>query len=242
MVSDELQQRHRGFGLSLSRDLFGRRGGKALRPAQRQRIEMLLPTLALPMAQKQAIEPTALFKGTTAERFWLEIGFGGGEHLAWQAAQHSDVGMIGAEFYLNGVATALKHIESNRVAERCRVHLGDGRDVMDKLADRSLERLFILHPDPWPKVRHWDRRIISKQTLDRAADLLVPGGELRMATDHADYQPWMMRVGLDHPAFAWCPLDHRCYTEQRLDWPTTRYQAKAQKEGRLPVYCSLIRL
>lgn len=240
-MSDQDHRRHRGFGLSLSRDLFGRRGGKALRPAQRQRVEQLLPTLALPLDQESKLEPKALFADPNVQRYWLEIGFGGGEHLAWQAAHNTDVGMIGAEFYLNGVATALKHIEDEDVASRCRVHLGDGRDVMDKLADQSLERIFILHPDPWRKVRHWDRRIICKETLDRAAELLVPGGELRMATDHADYQPWMMRVATDHPAFAWCPVDHNAYTLQRPDWPTTRYQAKAKKEGRLPVYCSLIR-
>ena len=147
-MSDQDHRRHRGFGLSLSRDLFGRRGGKALRPAQRQRVEQLLPTLALPMDQEHKLEPKALFADPNVQRYWLEIGFGGGEHLAWQAAHNTDVGMIGAEFYLNGVATALKHIEDEDVASRCRVHLGDGRDVMDKLADQSLERIFILHPDP----------------------------------------------------------------------------------------------
>ena len=239
--SNAAERRNRGYGLSLKRDLFGRRGGKTLRPAQRSRLERLLPQLAVDVSVLDALDPAEIFAETRARRYWLEIGFGGGEHLAWQAQHSPDVGIIGAEFYLNAVSTALRHIEEAEVAPRCRVHLGDGRDFMDALRPGSLERIFILHPDPWRKARHWDRRIISAATLDRAAELLQPGGELRMATDHVDYQFWMMRIATQHPRFAWSPLSHQAYTHQAEDWPTTRYQAKAAREGRPPVFCTLIR-
>ena len=136
-MSDQDHRRHRGFGLSLSRDLFGRRGGKALRPAQRQRVEQLLPTLALPLDQESKLEPKALFADPNVQRYWLEIGFGGGEHLAWQAAYNTDVGMIGAEFYLNGVATALKHIEDEDVASRAghQVMSGCGQAIVSHGTD-----------------------------------------------------------------------------------------------------------
>ena len=164
------------------RTLHGRRRGKKLRVGQQSLLDTLLPRLALVLPPEPAkIDLARLFGGRLPSGgVWLEVGFGAGEHLVWQAEQHPDVGLIGCEPYLNGVAKCLAHIERARVAN-VRLFTDDARLVMAALPDWSLARVFVLFPDPWPKTRHHKRRFVQREMLDRLAELLVPGGGLRLA-------------------------------------------------------------
>jgi len=206
------------------RILYGRRRGKKLRSGQEALLDTLLPQLliALPAAPQQ-IDPAALF-GPVRE-VWLEVGFGAGEHLVWQAEQHPDVGLIGCEPYLNGVAKCLAHIERTGVGN-IRLFTDDARLVMAALPDRSLARVFVLFPDPWPKTRHHKRRFVQRGTLDRLAELMVPGAELRLATDDPSYLPWMIEHACTHPAFDWLAEGPGDWRGRPADWPGTRYETK----------------
>jgi tRNA (guanine-N7-)-methyltransferase len=228
------------------RGIWGRRQGRPLRAHQQALIDDLLPRVAIPKLTGDppvVLDPATLFD-PPVKRVWLEIGFGGGEHLAAQAAAHPDVGLIGVEPFLNGVASALSHIERASLAN-VRLLMGDARELLAALPDRSLDRAFILFPDPWPKTRHHKRRIVSTAVLDRLARLLRPGAELRLASDDQPYVAWMLEHVLRHDAFAWtarCPDDWR----QRPatppgDWPATRYEAKALARGAAPTFLRFVR-
>ena len=209
------------------RTLHGRRRGKKLRVGQQSLLDTLLPRLALALpAEPEKIDLARLFGGTLPPAgVWLEIGFGAGEHLVWQAEQHPDVGLIGCEPYLNGVAKCLAHIE-RMGAGNIRLFTDDARLVMAALPERSLGRVFVLFPDPWPKTRHHKRRFVQRATLDRLAELMVPGAELRLATDDPSYLPWMVEHACTHPAFeglAEGPADWRgrAAFPWRSSWPRT---------------------
>lgn len=213
--------------------LYGRRQDKPLKPRQARLLETLLPRVAAPDPGEGPIDPTALFP--QAEEIWLEIGFGAGEHLAWQAGRHPRVGMIGAEPFVNGVAKLLARIEEQEL-DNVRVHFGDARPLMEALADASLSRIFVLHPDPWPKKRHHKRRMISPWFFAEAARLLKPGGELRVASDIDDYVRWTLMHAQNAPAFEWTAERAEDWRARPDDWPQTRYEAKSLKEGRKPAY------
>jgi tRNA (guanine-N7-)-methyltransferase len=206
------------------RTLYGRRRGKKLRSGQEALLETLLPRLLVKLpAEPQEIDLAALF-GRTCD-VWLEVGFGAGEHLVWQAEQHPEVGLIGCEPYLNGVAKCLAHIERIGLSN-VRLFTDDARLVMNGLPERSLARAFVLFPDPWPKTRHHRRRFVERGNLDTLARLMKPGAELRLATDDPSYLPWMVEHACTHAAFEWLaerPLDWRMRPD---DWPPTRYELK----------------
>ncbi len=209
------------------RTLHGRRRGKKLRGGQQALLDTLLPRLALALpAEPARLDLAQAFGGRLPpDGVWLEVGFGAGEHLVWQAEQHPDVGLIGCEPYLNGVAKCLARIEKSG-ASNIRLFTDDARLLMAALPDRSLGRVFVLFPDPWPKTRHHKRRFVQRETLDRLAVLMMPGAELRLATDDPSYLPWMVEHAGTHPAFDWmahCPADWR---ERPADWPSTRYEQK----------------
>lgn len=211
--------------------LYGRQIGQKLKPRQARLIETLLPRVAVPM--DGAIDPQTLFPH--ADEIWLEVGFGGGEHLAWQAAQNPGAGLIGAEPFINGVAKLLVHIDDQKL-ENVRVHHGDVRPLLEALPDGALSKLFVLHPDPWPKKRHHKRRMISPWFFNEAARILRSGGELRVASDIRDYIRWTLMHAQNAPAFEWtaqCAADWRT---RPGDWPQTRYEAKSLREGRTPAY------
>ena len=155
------------------RTLYGRRRGKKLRVGQQSLLDTLLPRLALTLpAEPTKIDLAQLFGGCLpAGGVWLEVGFGAGEHLVWQAEQHPDVGLIGCEPYLNGVARCLAQVERSGV-RNIRLFTDDARLLMAALPDRSLSRAFVLFPDPWPKTRHHKRRFVQRATLDRLAELM----------------------------------------------------------------------
>ena len=213
--------------------LYGRRIDKPLRARPAQLMSQLLPQIATPDPADGPVDPAALFPN--AKEVWLEIGFGGGEHLAWQAAQHPQVAMIGAEPFVNGVAKLLTKIDDQGL-NNIRVHFGDARPLLEALPDGSLSKLFVLHPDPWPKKRHHKRRMISPWFFAEAARVLRPGGELRVASDIADYIRWTLMHARRAPAFEWTAQRAADWKTRPADWPETRYAAKAAREGRAPAF------
>lgn len=216
------------------RVLYGRRGGPGLRPARRERLERLLPALSLDLPEAGEIDPGSLFE-PPCSRVWLEIGFGGGEHLAWQAAANPEVGLIGVEPFIDGVAKLLGAVEAEGLGN-VRVYTDDARLLLDRLPQASLERIFVLFADPWPKKRHWKRRIVNPVTVARFAGLLRDGGELRVATDDPGYRRWMLACLLAEPRLDWQVQGPDDWRARPADWPPTRYEEKALAAGRRPVF------
>jgi tRNA (guanine-N7-)-methyltransferase len=213
--------------------IYGRRQDKPLTTRQAQLMATVLPRVAAPDPQAGPIDPAAVFP--QADELWLEVGFGGGEHLAWQAAHHPNIGFIGAEPFINGVAKLVTAIDAERL-DNIRIHFGDARPLIEALPEGCLQRLFVLHPDPWPKKRHHKRRMISPWFFGEAARLLAPGGQLRVASDIADYIRWTLMHAQAAPAFEWAAERPADWRERPADWPQTRYEAKALREGRRPTY------
>ena len=213
--------------------LHGRRKTRPLRASRRRLVEQLLPRLQ--------IDPTASDFDAAGcfdirpDAVWLEIGFGAGEHLAWQAAYNRRVGLIGAEPFLNGVARLLAEIDRTGL-KNIRIYPDDARALIGALADASIDRCFLLFPDPWPKRRHHKRRFVQPETLDQLARIMRPGAELRMATDHRGYGRWMLAHVLHHPGFEWPAEQAADWRQRGADWPPTRYEAKSREAGRDPVY------
>jgi len=215
--------------------LYGRRRGRKLRVGQQHLTETLLPELTFTLP----VDLPSLFP-CPVEAIWLEIGFGGGEHLAAQAEAHPGIGFIGSEVFENGVARLTTAI-ANRNLANIRVFPDDARLLLAALPANSVARTFILFPDPWPKARHHKRRLVALPTLDRLARLMPAGAELRLATDDPDYLAWMLAVTTSHPAFHWTarrPADWRTRPE---DWPPTRYEEKARAAGRTPAFLRFVR-
>ena len=215
---------------------YGRRRGRRLRDSQRALLETLLPTLAIEEGEA-ALDPRSLFTAGT-EEIWLEIGFGGGEHLAAQAAAHPGVGFIGCEPFVNGVVSLLGHVKAGNL-RNVRIWQHDARDLIARLPPASIARAFVLFPDPWPKARHHKRRLIAAPFLDALARVLVPGAALRVATDDADYLEWILERLPIHPAFR--PHDRADWHQRPADWPPTRYEQKAIAAGRKPTYLRFLR-
>lgn len=222
------------------RKFYGRRKGRKLRSNQQVLIDELLPQLqvALPEAGGK-LDPRNLFK-RPMQAIWLELGFGGGEHLAAQAAAHPDVGFIGCEVFLNGIAGLLGLLQQNerngRAADNVRIYPEDARDLLATLPDRCLDCFFLLFPDPWPKIRHARRRFVNRDNLDLLARLLKPGAELRIGSDDPTYIGWAMAHASDHPAFTWLAEGPADWRQRPADWPPSRYEQKAIRQGRQPAY------
>ena len=213
---------------------YGRRKGHRLSARKTRLLDELLPKLRLDLEAPPPAPLASLFPGSHSQ-VWLEIGFGAGEHLVWQAQANPHIGFIGCEPFINGVATLLGEIDARKLANIL-IHDGDAREVLDWLADASLARIFLLYPDPWPKARHHKRRLIRDATLDRLAEVMKDGVELRLATDDMDYLSWMLERLIRHPAFEWLARGPRDWRERPADWPPTRYEIKALDRGRRPVY------
>jgi len=215
------------------RAFFGRRKGHPLKPAQAALFETLLPRLALDLDALPR-DLRALFP-VPVEAVRLEIGFGGGEHLIAEAEANPHLGFVGVEPFVNGMAKALAAIAARGLGN-VRLHHGDAIEVIARLPPASLARVDLIHPDPWPKRRHWKRRFVQDETVAAIARILQPGGEFRFVSDIPDYAAWALVRLLRTPAFVW--------TAERADdwrqpWPGfsgTRYQAKAHREGRAPCF------
>ena len=222
-----------------ARRVYGRRRGRKLWPLQRGLMETLLPRLRVALPARGALTPLTLFP-STVETIWLEIGFGAGEHLAAQAAAHPAIGLLGAEVYESGIAKLLVAVEHEKLGN-VRIFADDARLLLHGLADRSLARAFILFPDPWPKERHKKRRMVAPETLDELARALIPGAELRLATDDPDYAEWMVERFAAHPAFVEIARGAGAWPGRPADWPATRYEQKALAAGRNPRFFRLAR-
>jgi tRNA (guanine-N7-)-methyltransferase len=221
-------------GSPSQRAFFGRRKGHPLKPRQQALFDALLPRLALDLATPAPANLRALF-ATPVDDVRLEIGFGGAEHLIAQAKALPGKGFIGTDAFVNAMAKALVAIENDALAN-IRLHFGDASELLDWLPDASLSRIDLLYPDPWPKRRHWKRRFIQDETLTRLARILRQNGELRFATDIADYAAYALARVLRSPDFFWTA---QCANDWREPWPDfagTRYEAKAKREGRRPAY------
>jgi len=220
--------------------LYGRRKGKRLRASLQALMETDLPSVRINTGDLSAgIDPASLFAPAVTD-IWLEIGFGAGEHLAAQAEAHPDVGIIGAEIFENGIAGLLRHRAQRRLTN-IRILPEDAREFLPSLTDGSLTRVFLLYPDPWPKRRHAKRRFVNRDTLDQLARLIRPGGEFRVATDHPIYARWCLRHIPVHPAFTWQVQSPRDWRLAPSDAVPTRYEQKAVREGRTPMYLTFRR-
>jgi tRNA (guanine-N7-)-methyltransferase len=201
---------------------FGRTRSRAIKPRQAALFDSLLPEIALDPSAG-SVEPRAL--APEASAVWLEIGFGGGEHMVAQAAGRPDVLVIGAEPFQNGAASALRHIEALRLSN-VRLHVGDARALLDALPDGVLDRVFILFPDPWPKARHHKRRLIQADVISSLSRTMKPGALLRFASDWVDYVDWTLERLLAAPAFHWTAERADDWRTPPADHVTTRYEAK----------------
>ncbi len=226
MGEDRSRRQPEGRPLLIATPTFGRRRSRRLSARRRTLVETLLPRLrAVPGG---------------GARLWFEIGFGAGEHLAWQAERNPDVILIGAEVWKDGVANLLSRIDRQGL-DNVRIVDGDARDALAALAPASLERIFVLFPDPWPKARHRKRRLVNAETARLFADLLADGGEIRLATDIADYARDMLLALGRRDELEWRARRPQDWRRRPADWPETRYEAKARREGRQPFFLSFVR-
>ena len=217
------------------RILYGRRQGRRLRTGQRRRFESEFPALELRLpADEGRLDPGALFDSPPGG-VWLEVGFGAGEHLLAQAEANPQVGFIGCEPYLNGVAALVRGVRERGLGN-VRILCDDARVLLCRLPDRSLARAFVLFPDPWPKKRHRKRRFVSAPVLAELARTLDGGAELRIASDDGGYVAWTLWHVLRHGGFDWTARRAADWRERPADWPATRYEAKAIRAGRRCAY------
>jgi tRNA (guanine-N7-)-methyltransferase len=200
---------------------YGRIKSRPIKARQAGLMDSLLPKIALDISgpvDLRALKPDAA-------EVWLEIGFGGGEHMAAQGGRRPEVLIMGAEPFLNGVASAVRHVEEQALGN-VRILHGDARALMMALPDSCLDRVFILFPDPWPKTRHHKRRIVQQDSLAELARLLKPGGRLRFATDWAEYADWTLERVLASPHFFWDAARADDWRTPPVDHVTTRYEEK----------------
>lgn len=216
---------------------FGRRKGKPLSPRQQAQMDACLPKLLLnPGEPLEAAKD--LFKPKKQE-IWLEIGFGGAEHMVYQALENPDIGLIGCEPFVNGVCKAIDQIAANDI-ENIRLYNEDAAHILDWLPASSIDKLFLLYPDPWHKKRHWKRRFVSNRNLERIIRVLKPGGHFRFASDIEDYVNWTLDHIENHSALKELGPTAEERKMPYPDWKRTRYEAKAYREGRVPQYLEFV--
>jgi tRNA (guanine-N7-)-methyltransferase len=213
---------------------FGRRKGHKLRLHQADLIAHLLPRLSLDIEKPAPANLADLFD-TACENVRLEIGFGGGEHLVAEALAFPDIGFIGCEPYVNGMAKILAQIEAHDI-RNIRLFAGDAAELLAWAPPRSLLRVDLIHPDPWPKRRHWKRRFVQDATVAAMARVLKPAGEFRFVSDIDDYGAWTLAHLLRSPDFAWTAERARDWHLPWAGYTMTRYGRKAEREGRRAAY------
>jgi tRNA (guanine-N7-)-methyltransferase len=230
----ETEKRRQAF------QFYGRRKGRPLRKGRQFLFDELLPRVTIPLLPGTALDPATLFE-PRKHAIWLEIGFGGGEHLAHQAEEHPGVGFLGCEVFEAGIASCLSHI-AERKLDNVRLHPEDARVLLAALQPRSLDRVFLLFPDPWPKRRTAKRRFVSPENLDRLAELIVPGGELRIASDDPTYIEWTLQHVPVHAGFQWVAQSPVDWQDRPTDSIETRYEKKARDAARVPHFFRFARL
>ncbi|TRD19039.1 tRNA (guanosine(46)-N7)-methyltransferase TrmB [Palleronia caenipelagi] len=239
-MTDESREKHPDAPW---RNFYGRRKGHNLKPAQERYLDEDLAQLSPGPVdwdvnpERDPLDLDRLFGGRDV---WLEIGFGGGEHMVHQAQSNPDVGIIGAEPYINGVAMLLGKIRREGV-DNLRIHPGDARDLFDVLPAESISRAFLLYPDPWPKARHHRRRFVTQEHLEPLHYVLKPGSIFRVATDIPDYVRQTLQE-VPKAGFRWLAERPSDWREPWGDWISTRYEQKALREGRVPHYLTFGRV
>lgn len=219
---------------------FGRRKGKPLSPRREALMENELPRLALDPNAPPPADPKDLFEGNVAD-VCLEVGFGGGEHLLHRARTNPQTGFIGVEPFVGSMAKAVAAVVDEGLVN-VRLYDDDAVNVLDWLPEASLDLAYQLYPDPWPKKRHWKRRFINEENLDRYARVLKPGSEFRFASDIDTYIDWTLRHCRNHPRFEWLAETASDWKTPWQGWPGTRYEAKAIREGRTGRYLTFRRV
>ena len=219
--------------------LHGRRKGKKLRLYQAGLVENLLPRVKIDTGASVP-DASALFD-RKPDNICLEIGFGGGEHLAFQAARAPRTGFLGCEPFVNGAAKLLAEIDGQDLGN-IRLHVGDAGQLIDQLPPASIGMVYLLYPDPWPKRRQRKRRFVSDEMLGRLARIMVPGAQLRFATDIDDYAGWVLARMMARPEFLWTPSASGDWLHPWPAWPGTRYEAKAVMQGRPRCYLTFQRI
>ncbi len=221
------------------RAFFGRRKGHKLRQHQSDLVDNLLPHLALDIAQGAPADVRELFD-PAADELRLEIGFGGGEHLAAEATAYPPTGFIGCEPYVNGMAKILAQIEANNIGN-IRLLAGDAAELLAWLPTDSLSRIDLIHPDPWPKRRHWKRRFVQDKTIAAMARVIKSGGEFRFVCDIDDYCAWTLSHMSRSADFAWLAERADDFRQPWAGYTMTRYGRKAAREGRKAAYLRFLR-
>ncbi len=204
---------------------FGRKQGRTPKGLRQQAMEELLPAFSISNDIKPVSHIANLFD-TPYSRYAIEIGFGAGEHLYHQAASNPDCGFIGCEPFLNGIGSLMAQIQENPM-NNIRIWQEDARLLLKELPAKSIEKVFILFPDPWPKLRHHKRRLVKHDLLDQLAYIMKSGALLRMATDHHDYAAWMLAHLSSRTDFKWNAKNKHDWQQAPTDWISTRYQQKA---------------
>lgn len=219
---------------------FGRRKGRPLRDQQAVAYDAELEHYGLVLSAPAPARLPDLFDAPVDD-VRLEIGFGGGEHLMFRAEENPLTGYIGIEPFINGMAKVAALLAA-KPRGNMRLFNQDATFVLDWLPDASLAGIDLLYPDPWPKKRHWKRRFVSAASLDRFARVLKPDGEFRFASDIDTYVNWTLEHVDRHPAFAWKAESADDWRTPYANWPGTRYEAKAIREGRTPAYLTFTRI
>jgi tRNA (guanine-N7-)-methyltransferase len=221
------------------RQLHGRVKGKKLRPGQSRLMEDLLPAVSTPEGDAP-IDVTALFGGAR-DHVVVEIGFGGGEHLADEATASPRTGFIGCEPFVNGVAKMLARIDQGGFSN-VRLHKGDALEILKRLPTGGIDRVDLLYPDPWPKWRQRKRRFVSAESLAQIARVLKAGGEFRFASDIDDYVGWTLARMAPMPEFRWIAATSADWVNPWPGYRATRYEQKAKREGRPSSYLTFVRV
>ncbi len=214
---------------------YGRRKGKTIKGARAKALEEVLELYKISISDDdKIIDPKTLFDFPVKE-VWFEIGFGGGEHIAHQAVNNPEIGIIGCEPFLNGVSTCCKEIAEKNI-KNIRIWNDDARLLMLRIKPHSMDKMFLLHPDPWPKIRHSKRRFIQEESLDLISSLLKNGADFRMATDHFALAQWMLEKTYFHPNFKWRAKTSNDWQNPPDDWIDTRYYNKGKRKDHIQVF------
>ena len=222
---------------------YGRRKGRPLSQTMQRRLDEMLPRLEMTAGPHTKASLAELFSApdnTAPTDLCLEIGFGGGEHLSALAKANPQMSFIGAEPFVNGVVSLLRHIEEQNL-QNIRIWPDDVRLMLDGLPAGCLSSVYVMFPDPWPKTRHAGRRILNPEMLNRLAICLKPGGRLRFASDHPVAKSWLLAEAIRHPAFSWTAQTAQNWRERPADWPQTRYMSKGVREGRASSWFDFVR-
>jgi tRNA (guanine-N7-)-methyltransferase len=219
---------------------YGRRKGKPLREQQAETLKTLLPAFLIDLSAAPPEPLNGLFPGSV-ERLRLEIGFGGGEHLIHRALEQPATGFIGVEPFVNSMQKLLTQLGETGAAN-IRVYNDDATQLLNWLPDACLDQIDLLYPDPWPKRKHWKRRFVSKVNLDRFHRVLKPGARFCFASDIDTYVNWTLQHCRDHGGFEWTAQNATDWLTPYDGWPSTRYEAKARREGRSSAYLTFRRV